>query len=146
VSACVSAVARLVHDGYAVEVIDSDGTVLAERIDGGDMVEVEAMLRAFATLTARRDDSLASLPKLFAGVMTGPVILIVGRFDSADAEAISPIAHHSSLPMVFAVSPLGDALERAGDFGWCVGAIDPEGDLAVPWSNATGRGASHVSV
>ncbi|KQZ83149.1 hypothetical protein ASD56_12540 [Microbacterium sp. Root166] len=146
VSACVSAVARLVHDGYAVEVIDSDGTVLAERIDGGDMVEVEAMLRGFATLTARRDDSLARLPKLFAGVMTGPVILIVGRFDPADAEAIGPIAHHSSLPMVFAVSPLGDALERAADSGWCVGAIDPEGDLAVPWSNATSRGASHVSV
>ena len=46
VSACVSAVARLVHDGYAVEVLDTDGIVLAERIDGGDMTEVEAMLVA----------------------------------------------------------------------------------------------------
>ena len=53
VSACVSAVARLVHDGYAVEVLDSDGTVLAERIDGGDMTEVEAML------VALRDDHRA---------------------------------------------------------------------------------------
>ena len=58
-SACVSAVARLVHDGYAVEVLDTDGTVLAERIDGGDMAEVEVLLAQFATITARRDDSLA---------------------------------------------------------------------------------------
>ena len=39
VTTCVSAVARLVLDGYSVEVIDSDGTALAERIDGGDMSE-----------------------------------------------------------------------------------------------------------
>ena len=85
VSARVSVVARLVHDGYAVEVLDSDGTPLAERIDGGDMTEVEDA-DPFATLTARRDDSLSRLPRLFHGVMTGPVILIVGRLDAADAE------------------------------------------------------------
>lgn len=144
VSACVSAVARLVHDGYAVEVIDSDGTHLADRIDGGDMTEVEALLSHFATLTARRDDHLARLPRLFAGIQTGPVILIVGRFDPADAEALAPIVHHSSLPMVLAVSPVGDALDRAADEGWRVGAIDPDGDLAVTWGNAVGRGMSHV--
>nr|BFF12436.1 hypothetical protein GCM10025699_37390 [Microbacterium flavescens] len=140
VSACVSAVARLVHDGYAVEVLDSDGTILAERIDGGDMVEVEALLSHFAKLTARRDDSLARLTRLFAGVMTGPVILIVGRFDPSDAEAIAPVAHHSTLPMVLAVGPVGDALDRAADHGWRVAAIDPDGDLAVAWGNAVGRG------
>ncbi|MHC2998693.1 DUF58 domain-containing protein [Microbacterium sp. HJ5] len=144
VSACVSAVARLVHDGYAVEVVDTDGTVLAERIDGGDMTEVEALLAHFATLTARRDDSLGRVRRLFAGVVTGPVILIVGRFDPHDAEAIASVAHHSTLPMVFAVSPVGDALDRAADHGWRVGAIDPDGDLAVAWGNAVGRGVSHV--
>ena len=144
VSACVSAVARLVHDGYAVEVLDSDGTVLAERIDGGDMVEVEALLSHFATLTARRDDSLARLTRLFAGVMTGPVILVVGRFDPSDADAIAPVAHHSTLPMVLAVGPLGDALDRAADHGWRVAAIDPDGDLAAAWGNAVGRGVSHA--
>ncbi|MCW3492088.1 DUF58 domain-containing protein [Microbacterium sp. SSM24] len=144
VSACVSAVARLVHDGYAVEVIDSDGTMLAARIDGGDMAEVEAMLGHFATITARRDDDLTRLTRLFAGVMTGPVILIVGRFDASDAQAIAPVVHHSSLPMLFAVSPIGDALDRAADSGWRVGAIDPDGDLAAAWANAVGRGVSHV--
>ncbi|MFE7844123.1 DUF58 domain-containing protein [Microbacterium sp. NPDC057407] len=144
VSACVSAVARLVHDGYAVEVLDSDGTVLAERIDGGDMAAVEALLTHFATLAARRDDSLARLTRLFTGVMTGPVIVIVGRFDASDAAAIAPVVHHSTLPMLFAVSPVGDALDRAADHGWRVGIIDPDGDLAQAWGNAVARGVSHV--
>ncbi|WP_169580993.1 MULTISPECIES: DUF58 domain-containing protein [Microbacterium] len=144
VSACVSAVARLVHDGYAVEVLDSDGTVLADRIDGGDMAEVDAMLTHFATLTARRDDSLGRLARLFAGTMTGPVIVVVGRFDASDASAIAAVPHHSTLPMLFAVSPVADALDRAADHGWRVGAIDPDGDFAAAWGNAVGRGLSHV--
>lgn len=146
VSACVSAVARLVHDGYAVEVLDSDGTLIAERIDGGDMTEVEGLLSHFATVTARRDDSLARLPRIFAGVMTGPVILIVGRFDPADADAIAPVAHHSTLPMLFAVSPVGDALDCAADLGWRVGSIEPDGDLAATWGNAVSRGISHAAL
>ena len=104
VSACVSAVTRLVHDGYAVEVIDTDGTMLAERIDGGDMTEVEGLRHAVrdrsphaATITS------AGSSRVFAGVMTGPVVLIVGRFDPADAETIAPVAHHSTLPMLLAV-------------------------------------------
>lgn len=150
VSACVSAVSRLVRDGYAVEVIDSDGTHLygapgiAERIDGGDMTEVEAMLVQFATVTARRDDSLPRLSRLFAGVSTGPIVLIVGRLDPADADAIGPVAHHSTLPLVLAAAPVGDALDRAADHGWNIAAIDADADLGVAWANAVGRGTRHV--
>ena len=144
VSAAVSAVARLVRDGYAVEVLDSDGTVLAERIDGGDMDEVEIFLTHVATLTARRDDTLGKLPRVFAGVMTGPVIVVVGRFDAADAVTIGPVAHHSTLPMLFSVMPVGDALERAADAGWRIGAIDVDGDFSRAWSGAAGRGVRHV--
>lgn len=150
VSACVSVVARLVHDGYAVEVLDSDGTPLygagglTERIDGGDMTEVEAMLVQFATVTARRDDSLPRLGRLFAGVSTGPVVVIVGRLDPADADAIGPVAHHSTLPLILAAYPVGDALERAADHGWNVATIDPERDLGLTWVNAVGRGVQHV--
>ncbi|GAA1968142.1 hypothetical protein GCM10009776_33960 [Microbacterium deminutum] len=146
VVACVSVVARLVHDGYAVDVLDTDGTVLVERIDGGDMTEVDVMLAQFATLIARRDDTLARLPRLFGGVFTGPIILIVGRFDLADAEAVAPVAQHSSLPLVFAVAPVGDALERAAFSGWHIGVIDPGADLAVAWSSAVGRGTNHALV
>ncbi|MCC2031045.1 DUF58 domain-containing protein [Microbacterium allomyrinae] len=144
VSACVSAVARLVHDGYAVEVLDSDGTVLVERIEGGDMTEVEAMLAHFATVTARRDDHLPGLPRLFAGVSTGPIVLVVGRFDPPDADIVGPVAHHSTLPLILAVGPVGDAFERAADHGWHVAVIDPDGDLAISWANAVGRGTHHV--
>jgi uncharacterized protein (DUF58 family) len=141
---CVSAVARLVHDGYAVEVLDTDGTVLAERIDGSDMSEVDVLLAHFATLTARRDDGLQRLRRLFSGVTTGPIILIVGRFDPADADLVAPVAHHSSLPLLFAVAPGRDALDRAADLGWRVGVIDPDADLAVAWGAAVGRGVSHA--
>lgn len=150
VSACVSVVARLVRDGYAVEVIDSDGTPLhgsgglAERIDGGDVTEVEAMLVQFATVTARRDDPLPRLGRLFAGVSTGPVVLIVGRFDPEDAAAVGPVAHHSTLPLILAASARDDALERAARHGWHVAAFDPDGDLGVAWSNAVARGARDV--
>ncbi|TQJ31341.1 DUF58 domain-containing protein [Microbacterium sp. SLBN-146] len=144
VSACVSAVARLVHDGYAVEVIDSDGTVIADRIDGGDMPEIEHLATHLATLTARRDDSLARLKRLFAGAATGPLVVIVGRFDPADAEAIAPVAPHSTLPILLAIGPRGDALDRAADAGWRACALDPEGDLAATWGAAVGRGVSRV--
>jgi uncharacterized protein (DUF58 family) len=144
VSACVSVVSRLVHDGYAVEVIDSDGSLLAERIDGGDMTEVEGLVNQFATLTARRDDHVGKLVRVFAGVMTGPVVLIVGRFDPADADTIAPVAHHSTMAMLLAVAPVGDSLERAADRGWHPAAVDPDGDLVAAWSGAAERGISHA--
>ncbi|GAA3214202.1 DUF58 domain-containing protein [Microbacterium terregens] len=144
VSACVSVVTRLVHDGYGVEVIDSDGSMLAERIDGGDMTEVEGLVNHFATVTARRDEHLGKLVRVFAGVMTGPVVLIVGRFDPADADIIAPVAHHSTLPLLLAVTPVGDSLERAADLGWHTALIEPDGDLAASWSGAADRGVSHA--
>ena len=144
VSAAASAVARLVHDGYAVEVLDTDGTVITERIDGGDMTEVEAMIAHFATMTARRDDTLSRLSRQFSGVMTGPVILVVGRLDPIDLELIASVPHHSTLPILLAVGPVANVLDRAADVGWHVGAIDPEADLAFVWGNAVGRGLSHA--
>ncbi|MDR7111238.1 MULTISPECIES: DUF58 domain-containing protein [Microbacterium] len=144
ISACVSAVARLVHDGYAVEVLDTEGTVLADRIDGGDMTEVDAMLVHFATITAHRDDDLPRLSRLFAGASTGPIVLIVGRLDPADAVAIGPVSHHSTLPLLLSASPIGDALDIAADHGWHVAAIGPDRDLGHAWANAIGRGVHHV--
>lgn len=144
VSACVSAAARLVHDGYAVEVLDSEGAVLAERIEGGDMPEIDAMLVQFATVTARRDDGVPRLAKLFAGITTGPVVVIVGRFDPADVALVGPVAHHSTLPILLAAAPVGDALDRAADHGWHVGVIDPDRDLGAVWAGAIGRGVHHV--
>lgn len=144
VSACVSAVARLVHDGYAVEVLDAEGRVLVDRIDGGDLTEVDAMLVQFATITALRDDALPRLSRMFAGISTGPVVLIVGRLDPADAVALAPVPHHSTLPVLLAAMPVGDALDIAADHGWHVAAAGPDRDLALAWANAIGRGVHHV--
>jgi uncharacterized protein (DUF58 family) len=144
VSMCVSAAARLAREGYTVEVIDSDGLPLIDPLDGGDVGEVDAMLTAFAKVTARRDDYLARLASLFTGVATGPVILIVGRLDPADAGYIAPIAHHSALPALFAVAPVGDALDRAAEAGWRCASIDPDADLAAAWGAVSDRGVTGV--
>ncbi|GAA3643766.1 DUF58 domain-containing protein [Microbacterium awajiense] len=145
VSACVSAVARLVGDGYAVEVIDSDGTVLAERIDAGDTTEVEGVVAQFATVTARGDDHLARVGRLFAGVMTGPVVVITGRLDVQDATALAPVAHHSALPLLLAVAPREDALAQLGAYGWRTARIGADTDLAAAWAGAVDRENAHVA-
>jgi len=118
--------------------------VLIDRIDGGDMMSVDGLLVQFATMTARRDDDLPRLPRLFAGISTGPIVLIVGRFDPSDAAAVGPVAHHSTLPVLLAAAPVAGALDLAADHGWHVAAIDAERDLAPAWANAIGRGAHHV--
>lgn len=144
VSMCVSAAARLSHEGYTVEVIDSDGTPLIDPLDGGDVGEVDAMLSTFARVVARREDHLSQLPALFAGVTTGPLVVVTGRLDEADAGTLAPLVHHSSMPLLFAVAPVGDAFDRAHDAGWRCAAIDPDADLAAAWGAVSDRGVSHV--
>jgi len=68
----------------------------------------------------------------------------VGQFDAADAALLGPVAHHSSLPLLFAVAPVGDALSRAAASGWHVAAIPPDADLALAWQSAVERGVGHV--
>ncbi|WP_375385624.1 DUF58 domain-containing protein [uncultured Microbacterium sp.] len=146
VSACISVVSRLVSDGYMVELIDSDGTALSDPIDGGDISSVEAVASHLATMTTRRGDNLPQLPLLFAGLMTGPVVVVTGRFELADAEALAPLVHHSALPIVLAAAGGGDALDRAADLGWRAASIGPDLDLASAWSGAADRGVSNVVV
>lgn len=142
VSACVSVAARLSKEGYSVEIIDSDGTALSDPLESE--AEIDVVLARFATLVTRRDDHLARLPALFSGTMTGPVVVIVGRFDAADAAALAPMAHHCTLPVLLAASPVGDALDRAERAGWRCARLDPDTDLAASWSSAVDRGVSHV--
>ena len=144
-SACVSAVARLVHDGYTVSLLDSDGTPLWDPIEGGDTTTVEALTTQFATLTARRGESLAHVSGLFGGTQTGPVVLIVGRLEAEDAAALAVIPHHCALPILLAVAPVADALERATASGWHAVAVAPHADLAMAWASAGERGVSRVA-
>ncbi|GAB3602659.1 DUF58 domain-containing protein [Microbacterium aureliae] len=145
VSACVSAVARLVRDGYGAEVADSDGTLLADRIDGGDLAEIDHLVTDFATLTARRDDTFARLPLLFAGGSTGPVVIIVGRLDAVDVDAIAGLVHHCTLAVLLAAAPAAGALDRAAALGFHAARLDADADLADVWSDAVHTGVRHVA-
>lgn len=144
VSACVSVAARLVLDGYAVRVIDAEGHELAEPLDGGEWAQIETLTRELATLTTRRDDHLRELPRLFSGVVHGPVVLIAGRLDPEDAAALTPLAAHSALPILLAVSPIDESIAVASAVGWRAASIGLSDDLAVSWGAVAERGVNRV--
>ncbi|MCT9820974.1 DUF58 domain-containing protein [Microbacterium sp. W1N] len=144
VSAAISVVARLVHEGFAVHLIDVDGTEIGESVQAHDTAGVEALAADLATTVARRDLPLEPLVRRFHGSMTGPFVLITGRVDQADAEVLAPLAHHSALPVLLAVAPQHDALDLAARAGWHTAAVHPGGDLAAAWAAAVDRGATRV--
>lgn len=138
VTLCASALARLVQDGYAVDIIEPDGSALCRRVEAADSVALEDALLVLATLTARLDDRLPAIVDLFAGASTGPLILVTGRLGTADAAPLAAVAHHSSFPLLLASDPEPDALTAA--HGWASAAL--EDDLAQSWRDAgrLGRG------
>ena len=71
-SACVSAAALLVREGYSVTVLDGDGAHLAEPLDGGDLAAVEQLAIDLSVLRARPGGSLSALVSMFTGASTGP--------------------------------------------------------------------------
>lgn len=142
IQATVSAASRLASEGYRVEITDSDGAPLCDPLEDND--DVEAMLSVFASVVAHRDDNLARLAGQYTGATTGPVVVIVGRFDPADAEILAPMAHHSSMPLLFAVAPVGDALARAARAGWHCAHLEQDGDLAATWRAVADRESAGV--
>ncbi|PZU44789.1 MAG: DUF58 domain-containing protein [Microbacterium sp.] len=155
VSACVSAAARLVHEGYIVTVLDADGTPLADTIDGGDTAAVESLAVALATATAVRESPSEPLVALLASTMTGPLVYVTGTLTERDAAVLSPLVHHSILPVLLAVTPgashragsaHADALGHAASAGWRVGGVAAGADLAEAWAGVVGRGARRVGV
>lgn len=149
VSACVSTTARLVREGYLVTVIDADGAVLCDPIEGGDTTGVEHLAVALATVTARRDLPLDALARLFTGVAAGPVIVVTGGLAAADVVALAPVPHHSTMPILLLVSEAREVLADAADTGWRVGALTAGGDVAVAWGDALAsretRGVHHAT-
>ncbi|MFJ6678734.1 DUF58 domain-containing protein [Microbacterium sp. NPDC091382] len=137
-SIVVSAAARFVREGYGVAVVDVDGTELVPPIDGGDSAALESMTTAFATLTARREGALTELAPLFAGATVGPVVVVTGEVDPADAASLAPIVGHSSMPVLFTLGGAGDALRIARESGWRVQRLEPEDELESLWSGVEG--------
>lgn len=144
VSLAVSAVMQLVREGYTVLVIDSDGTPLSDPLAGGEVYDVEALAEQLATLTTRKGDDLGRVSGLFAGILTGPVVLVTGRLSSGDAETLAPLAHHSSLPVLVGVGSHADGIDRLRGFGWSAASVAPDADITRAWESAIGRGAARV--
>jgi uncharacterized protein (DUF58 family) len=132
VTLCASALVRLVQDGYAVDLIEPDGTVLCGRVETSDPAALDEAMHVLATLTARVEDRLHALVELFAGTTTGPLILITGRFEAADAAALAAVGHHSSYPVLLSTAPAPGALAAA--HGWATGELGA--DAAGAWRGA----------
>ena len=144
VSAAVSAVARFVAEGYRVSVLEVDGAELCAPIDSGDMAGALHLAISLATIVTHGQASLDATVRLFAGTMTGPLVVVTGILDEADAALLGPLAHHSSLPILLAVAPHGTALARASDAGWRAAGIGPDDDLTQAWRSVVDRGTSRV--
>lgn len=137
VSACVSAVARLVHEGYTVDVVDSDGELLADPVDGGEDAEVRTLAAAFATLNARSDAATRRIVPASAAAMLGPVVVVTGRLEQDDLIALRAAAPRSTLAVLLTISDDAIAAESLTATGWRASALPPGGDIARAWDEAT---------
>lgn len=143
VSACVSTLARLVHEGFSVDVVDSDGTVLIDPVEGGDDVSARACAALFATLTARPDDASRRVLPASAAALLGPLVVVTGTLQADDRALLGAAAQRSGLPVLLVVDERADldALRRAG---WRAGALPPGGDVAAGWDEAIEQGYARV--
>ncbi|WZH35415.1 MAG: DUF58 domain-containing protein [Microbacterium enclense] len=143
VSACVSAVARLVHEGFTVDVVDSDGELLADPVDGGEDGEARALAASFATLAARTDGPTDRVVPAAAAVMLGPVVVITGHPEQGGTLAPGAFAQRSGLPILLSVTDRPD-LDAARAAGWRAASVRPGGNIAAAWVDATERGLARV--
>jgi uncharacterized protein (DUF58 family) len=143
VTACVSIVARLVHEGYTVDVVDSDGALLTEPVDGGDDVEARRLAAGFASLRARADDPARRVVPAAAAALAGPVVVITGALSPEDRSTLGGVAHHSAMPVLISVTDGAD-LDRLRQGGWRAVALAPGADVARAWDDAMEQGYARV--
>ncbi|WP_434968972.1 DUF58 domain-containing protein [Microbacterium sp. bgisy207] len=136
VATTVSAVAQLSSDGYTVSVLDSDGTALHEPIEPGERVLLDAFAAQCATIVAGSGHSILDLPRAFARVGNGPIVMITGAVSEADIAALAPIGAHTTLPILLATGATPDALDRAGELGWRVQTIRVGPEMPGWWDDA----------
>lgn len=133
VDACVSAVNALVRDGYAVQVIDADGTALSEVVPGGELSAVAVLVARFATVAASGTSDLHTLTRLWSGSTSGPLVVVTGGLAPADVDVLAPVPAHSAHPVLLAAAPVADAIERAAATGWYAASISPGTSLRDAW-------------
>ena len=143
VTACVSAVAHLVHEGYTVDVVDSDGTLLADPVEGGDDVEARAAAAGFASLRARVDDASHRVVPATASALLGPVVVITGDLQPEDRAALGEMGTHSALPVLIVVAEHAE-LDAVRVAGWRAAHLRPGADVALAWDDAMEQGHARV--
>lgn len=143
VTACVSAVAHLVHEGYTVDVIDSDGTLLTDPVEGGDVVEARAAAAGFASLRARADDPSHRVVPATVSSLSGPVVVVTGTLHPEDRAALGAAGTNSALPILLIVAE--DAqLDAVQSTGWRAAHLRPGADVALAWDDAMEQGNTRV--
>jgi uncharacterized protein (DUF58 family) len=128
VSACASIALHLAHEGYSVDVRDSAGTVLGTL--RGQEDERDALLVALAMVDPRGEGG--PLPALFDGAPPGPLVMVTGEFDEADAAALRHGG--ASAPVLLMTAPGDGTIETAGALGWAAGTLSD--DVASAWEDA----------
>ncbi|GAA4486270.1 DUF58 domain-containing protein [Microbacterium panaciterrae] len=129
VTACASIALHLVDHGFAVDVVDATG-VLIGRLRGAED-ERDGLLVALAGTAARTGERDAGLPAASEGHTVGPLVMITGALDAADAAALTHGG--AGTPILLATAPGADALAAAGARGWRTATLGD--DPAIAWAN-----------
>lgn len=139
VGACASVALHLVQEAYSVDVRDSEGTVLGTL--RGQEDDRDSLLVALAMVRPQGEGR--GITSLLDGTPPGPLVVITGRLD--EAEAAQMRHGGAGTPILLATAPKPGALSAAAGLGWSSAALD---DVADAWNDAlTGHvspGGGHV--
>lgn len=130
VTACASIAVHLVDQGFAVDVVDATG-VLIGRLRGAED-ERDGLLISLAGASPRAGERDHGLPAASEGHTVGPLVLITGSIDAADAGSLSHGG--AGTPILLSTAADADALTVAADRGWRTAALGE--DPADAWADA----------
>ena len=130
VTACASIAVHLVDQGFAVDVVDATG-VLIGRLRGAED-ERDGLLVVLAGTSPRTGERDHGLPAAAEGHTVGPLVVITGAIDAADAGSLPHGG--AGTPILLATAPTTDALSAAGNHGWHTAVLGD--DPADAWADA----------
>lgn len=130
VTACASIAMHLVDNGFAVDVVDATG-VLIGRLRGAED-ERDGLLVSLAGTAPRSGERDHGLPAASEGHTVGPLVVITGAIDAADAGTLPHGG--AGTPILIATAPGADALSAAEQQGWRTALLGD--DPADAWADA----------
>lgn len=140
VAACASIALHLAHEGYSVDVRDSAGAMLGAL--RGQEDERDTLLVTLAMVGPQGEG--VPPPALFDGAPPGPLVMITGKFDEADAAALRHGG--AAAPVLLVTGPEPGTIEAAGAAGWSAAPLSD--DIAAAWEDALSEnvapGGGHV--